>query len=65
MDNEDGRRLDWLLTLIWDTGHRDQESAIALKRLKRLRRYICDSQFPFRGALDQVIEEVCEEQEPA
>lgn len=58
MNNQDDtRRLDWLLCLLWCTGHRDSEAARSLAKLKRLRRLICDSSFPFRDALDEVIAE--------
>ena len=59
--SEDSRRLDWLLTLIWHTAHRDERGYRELRRFKRLRRLLFDSSFPFRGALDRVIEEQTEE----
>ena len=53
----DTERLDWLLDLIWETGHRDNEAASALDRFKRLRRRLHNACFPFRDAIDESIRE--------
>ena len=51
----DKLRLDWLLTLIWDTSHRDADAKRSLEGFKELRRAIAGSNFPFRDAIDRIM----------